>query len=76
MQPRPWQIWKVWFPFRENPSAGKYRPVVIKEVTEDNCVVIYITSQVEKRIFRTSCLSTIGMKQVSQKLQPSATEGC
>ena len=48
---RPWQIWRVWVPFREDPTNGKYRSVVIKEITEDGCVVIYVTSQVGKTNF-------------------------
>lgn len=43
-----WQVRKVWFSFREDPNKGKYRPVVVKEVAEDNCVVIYVTSKVHK----------------------------
>ncbi|NMM93129.1 hypothetical protein G1C95_0314 [Bifidobacterium sp. DSM 109957] len=48
---RPWQVRRVWFPFRENPNKGKNRRVVVKEVTDDNCVVIYVTSKVEKSNF-------------------------
>lgn len=44
----PWQIRRVWFPFRENPHDGKFRPVVIKDVLDDGCVVIYVTSKIDR----------------------------
>lgn len=46
MTPRRWQIWRIWFAYDEDPTRGKYRPVVIKDVTGDGCVVVYVTSRV------------------------------
>ncbi|PWG59427.1 type II toxin-antitoxin system PemK/MazF family toxin [Bifidobacterium catulorum] len=48
---RPWQVWKVWFPYREDPTQGKYRRVIIKEVQSNDCVVIYVTSKIKKNWF-------------------------
>lgn len=49
---RPWQVRWVWFPFREDPTNGKYRRVIVKDVLPDGCVVIYVTSKVDKSHYR------------------------
>lgn len=45
---RPWQVRRVWFAYAEDPSRGKSRRVIVKEVDDDGCAVIYVTSKVDK----------------------------
>lgn len=45
---RPWQVRRVWFTYAEDPSQGKSRRVIVKEVDDDGCAVIYVTSKVSK----------------------------
>ena len=45
---RPWQVRRVWFAYRDDPSQGKYRRCIAKEIDSAGCAVIYVTSKVEK----------------------------
>lgn len=49
--PRAWDVWFYPFPFTDDRTVRKTRPVVVKSVLGDSCTVLYVTSHVEKQDF-------------------------